>query len=151
MKIDSQVTSSFQLLATQISNISLSNSFLQMPEKTETKTFCEYETEVFDFDKTASGAVTLTVNVEIVNSENDQQSLKLKIEVAGGFFEHSPTSKEKFVSMLEINGCAALYAFARAQISNLISQSIMSSNYVLPLTNIYKLKKCKEQENSSDS
>ena len=149
MKIDRQVTSSFQLIATQIVSVRLSNSFLQMSEKTETKTSCEYETEVFDFSKTATGAVNLTVSVEITNPENEQEHLNLDIEVAGGFLDPTPVNEEKFVSMLEINGCAALYAFARAQISNLISQSVMSSSYVLPLTNIYRLKERKEQEAES--
>lgn len=145
MEIDAGVQSSFQLVATQIESVTLKNNMLELPEGLKVKTECEYQTELFDDnDEYRSGLVTLTVKVTAsakVRSENKRMTISLSL--TGGFFDNLEVSKEKFQSMLGINGCAALYSIARAQIINLVAQSVMQGHIILPMTNFFKLKEKK--------
>lgn len=150
MEINSAVRSSFQMVATQINAITFKNDFLDLPEDgLKVKTDCEYKTDMFeDNDEYRGGLVTLIVKVTaFATVENKKKKMTISISLTGGFYDKPDVSKEKFQSMLGINGCAALYSIARAQIINLVAQSVMQGHIILPMTNFFKLK---EQKDASE-
>lgn len=55
---------------------------------------------------------------------------------------------EEFVKAVELNGLASLVSIARANISSITGIVFCQGNVILPMINIFKLQKLKEEEKS---
>lgn len=151
MKISKSLQSPFQLVATQILEYKIENSFLTIPDDVEISTECEYDTKLLDGapeDNVLSGLVFLEVKV-IVNS-SDNNTLKATLKMAGGFGQKGD-DKEAFTKMLEINGCASLYSYARSYLSQNIAlaTSTGGKQIIIPLINVFKLKEKKDKKSAN--
>ena len=77
--------------------------------------------------------------------------MSVKIYIQGCFTDSADISESSFREMLGLNGCAALYSIARAQIINLTSQAMNGGQLILPMINFFEMKTVKDKKESEKS
>lgn len=148
MKINNDIQSDFQMIGNQIISISLKNNFLELPdsENLNLEMSAEYEIEsTIKHDSCYIGVINLTVKAE-AKEKGKKKKISITICISGGFGDSHPENEESFRNMLSLNGCAALYSIARAQVISLSSQSMNGGQLILPMINVFKMKEKKEEK-----
>lgn len=102
-----KIKSEFQFIASTITNISVKNNFVVLPEYEELKLKMdtEYEVKAIYFDDGINGVLSLKTLAE---AKKGKQKISVSITIEG-LFADTNEDKEHFVSMLKLNGCATLY------------------------------------------
>ena len=138
------IKSEFQFIGNNIRKIDLHNDFIIIPDENVSKEFeVQYDIESINKDESGTwGTINLYVNCTIkTTDENESPEFNLNLVLNGGFKDVKDISEEDFKKSLSINGCAALYSIARSIVMMISSQSAISGNIVLPMINVFKLKK----------
>ena len=78
--------------------------------------------------------------------ENKNRKLSITLSIEGGFVAPLEVPEDEMKELLSLNGCATLYAIARAQIVTITSQSLSGGQLILPMTNFFKLKEAKGEQ-----
>lgn len=140
-----EIKSEFQFVGNSICSLDLHNDFISIPDGDLSKEFdVRYDIESINEDETDIwGTINLYVDCVIKpNDETDTDELpefNLKLVLNGCFKDVKGISKEDFVKLLSINGCAALYSVARSIIMSISAQSVVNGSIVLPMINVFKL------------
>lgn len=104
-------------------------------------------------DKTLIGTVELSVITNVKSKQDKKRKSRFNI-VIQGCFESTNTnlSKEKFITMLYVNGGSALYSIARSLICNLSANVYQNGKLLLPMINVIEVLKQKvaQQEVAND-
>ena len=143
-----KIKSEFQFIASTITNISVKNNFVVLPEYEELKLKMdtEYEIKAIYFDDGINGVLSLKTLAE---AKKGKQKISISITIEGLFTDINE-DKEHFISLLKLNGCATLYSIARAQIIGLSAQSLASGHLILPMVNFFKAKELKDKKKQSE-
>ena len=90
--------------------------------------------------KELSTTMSTNINLPFITA-TQAGPLHLNMDIQGCFKASQETSKEEFNKMLSINGCAALFSIARSIIVSVTSQSLVQGSILLPMVNIFNLRK----------
>ena len=134
----------FQLIGTKTTTIALKNTFLQLPPLEQLKLQYDVEYEITSLQKDDSVWIgILNLSVKASARENKSRKLSISLSIEGGFVAPLEVPEDEMKELLSLNGCATLYAIARAQIVTITSQSLSGGQLILPMTNFFKLKEAK--------
>lgn len=129
--------SEFQFIASNVKSFSLNNSFISFNESAplEQKVFdLTYSDPVIsDSDEFLLGSIKLTVNVQCKDSDDE---LNLSTTIEGAFSFPKDGDRNRFATMLTLNGCTTLFSIARSLIMSVTAQSFVSGQIVLPMINM---------------
>lgn len=136
-----KIKSGFQLLATSVQKIELSNNFVVLNDDTNIERSFDVSYNINDVssdeDKEVTmGTITLNIDISIKSNENE---MKLNIDLQGCFIDDDASDFDKFREMLGVNGCASLYSIARAMILSITSQVCHGAHILIPMINVFKL------------
>lgn len=87
-------------------------------------------------DKAKIGNLLLIV--EVIINDNKENTDHIKFTVEGKFSSSNSLSDEEFLTLLNINGAAALYSIARAKFEVISGLIYPDGKFVLPMINILK-------------
>ena len=76
--------------------------------------------------------------VEVIINDNKENTDHIKFTVEGKFSSSNSLSDEEFLTLLNINGAAALYSIARAKFEVISGLIYPDGKFVLPMINILK-------------
>ena len=147
-----EIVSDFQIVGHRIQALSLENDFAYFDpgdEKLCREVNVTYQlSDPFDFDDdkdSIGGAVTLYIDVSVYDEE---KSATVHLELEGGFSLNGSRDAEQLRSMLEVNGCAALYSIARGIIAGVTSQMSVNgtSTILIPMINTFELRDSAEED-----
>ena len=142
-----EIKSEFQFIGNSICSLDLHNDFISIPDSNLSKEFdVSYDIESINEDENDIwGTINLYVHCIIKQNEeadtDEPSKFDLKLVLNGCFTDVKGVTKEEFEKFLSINGCAALYSVARSIIISVTAQSVVSGSIVLPMINVFKLKK----------
>ena len=150
MKIDNNILAQFQMLGSRIVSLNLKNDFLSSECIQSGKKNLDISHEIIAIDqqedKTYLGVIQLHVSVRI-GLEKLRYTLKIILE--GGFCAPHEIGEEAFKKMLSINGLAALYGIARAQVRSISSQVFADGGVLLPMIDVTRYSKILEKTSKS--
>jgi len=130
----------FQMGGYCIKKIQLQNPFPVLPvENIERKIKFGYAIKESRFDESRNamvGIADLSVQL-VIEAPNDVEFL-CEIELEG-LFTGEDISAEEFDDMLNVNGNAALYSIARANIASITSLAFNDGKIMLPMVNFTKI------------
>lgn len=135
-----KVQSKFIFVGSRVVSFNLSNDFVSLPDENNLSLSLDVDKEISDFtvdDDLVFGEVNLTITVLAQSKDNDKQ-LSLTITVNGCFADNKDIDTEEFRTKLSINGSAALYSIARANIISITSQSLCGGQLIIPLINFFE-------------
>lgn len=79
--------------------------------------------------------------------EGDTLELCVNLKIEGGFCIDESGTDEDLIDLIEVSGTAALYSIARGVISSITSQTCTNGTILLPMINMFELKKQIDLEN----
>lgn len=132
--------SDFQFIGNTIKKLELYNNYISLNDVKELNKCINVDYKIDEIDDDADekyvyGTLTLFIDVDV------SEGLQLNMDIQGCFKASQETSKEEFNKMLSINGCAALFSIARSIIVSVTSQSLVQGSILLPMVNIFNLRK----------
>lgn len=132
-----------------VTEISLKNSIAVHGRFNENMHIIDMDYNVVEVDD--SDTDSYTANLELITKvlmkDGKTTIFNLKIKHLGYLVAPKkvyPTTDE-FIKAVELNGLASLVSFARANITTITSAAFCQGNLVLPMINIFKLQKLKEE------
>lgn len=132
--------SSFIIIGSRITHLDFDSSIFIFDDKDFDKTVgYQIETKnVGTTDNARYGEVVLNIEVHLDGKEAAQDhNAVIHLTIEGGFQAPEEMNEEDFISMLQINGSAALYSIARSYLVSVTSQSFVQGNILLPLVNFF--------------
>lgn len=142
----SKALADIQLLGTKLHRLEFSNDFITYYDSEDVKKVLDVsykviETYYDDEERIYVGTLNLYVDVDITCGEDEKMTMQMELQ---GGFASLPTkeqAEEAFAKLLEINGTAALYSIARSIVLSLTSQSYAGEAVMLPMINVFRLRK----------
>ena len=144
------IESTFQFVGHTIESLTMKNTFAAFDsemnlERNFDVVYSDIETDVDE--EYIFGKIRLHVfcdikekaNVPTDNEKSNEYSLSLSID--GCFVDNKDVSKKDFIEKLKVNGCASLYSIARAIITGISAQSLLSGQITLPMINVFHMLK----------
>lgn len=149
MKINEEIKSDFQMIASSIKNINLKNDFYMLPDPERLSFIADAEYDKIHISKNEDGGFAGTIDLTVTATaklKKSKDKISIKMCIMGIFVDSKAETEEAFEQFLTLNGCATLYAIARSIIIGLSSQSMSSGELILPMVNFFKMKKVKEEK-----
>lgn len=143
----------FQYVTSYITRFSIDNGFITYVDKPEVEknistNYVINSIENDDENDKLLGVSTLLINIEIGNNE---KKISIELEIRGLFTGNKNLDKDKFKTMLSINGYATLYSNARSYIISMSSQSFNGDKIVIPHINLLSMLKDNKEESSKEN
>lgn len=132
-----QFQSSFQLISTSITDLHVSNSFLDYDERRAATKNADVSYQIVQLQE-PQGEVGFTGILDLkiaLLCETESKKFTLNLTLRGIFVGPAELGEAEFRRMMKVNGCAALYGIARGTISCISTQVFTVGNVVLPLAN----------------
>ena len=142
--------STFQFVGSRIVKFTQANDFFSImaTDELDRRLDVEYQIDSIESEKTKFlGILSLNIKVDVKEKSNNKIKKKYKINltIQGAFSSDIELGREQFEKMLEVNGCASLYAVARAFIMSITSQSLFDGQIILPLLNVVNMVEAKKE------
>lgn len=143
----SEIKARLQMLGSRIIKLDIKNDFVYVDledEDIERTLDVSYELSdpiTFD-DGTLAGKVVMSITACV---ENMEHLMKVHLELEGCFIFDEDGTEEELREMLSISGTAAIYSIARGIISGITSQTCANGTLLLPMVNMFELKKKQEK------
>jgi len=139
----SEIKAKFQMIGNRIINLNIDNSFIYVDledDSIERSLDVSYELgEPFYFeDGILGGNVIMYIEVRF---ESEDCLMEVHLEIEGCFSIDAGGTEEELKEMLSVSGTAALYSIARGIISGVTSQTCTNGTLLLPMINMFELRK----------
>lgn len=146
MKVDNKIMAQFQMLGSRIVSINLKNDFLSANCLDSGKKWLDLSHAIVGIDQQEDNSFLGVIQLHVaVRIKEEKQKYSLKIILEGGFYAPEEMGKEGFERMLSINGLAALYGIARAQVRSISSQVFADGGVLLPMIDVTRYSKILEK------
>lgn len=145
-----EIQAPFQLVGTRIIKFNMTNDFVTLNNSNSVKCNANYSIESFEEDDDKYVGI-IRLYVKAVIKGEDKAKIKCDIIFEGCFISPIAIEKEKFLSMLGVNGCASLFSLSRAFICSATSLATSGGQMILPMINTFKLAKDGQIEKQAGS
>ena len=139
----------FQIIGTRIVKLDIENDFVMVNLQDENilkEIDVSYEVSaispVEDEPECLTGNIMMYIHLRISDKES-QMCLKVTL-VMEGCFVLADLDEVRMKEMLAVNGTASMYSIARGIVSSVTSQVCMNGTVLLPMINVFQLKKSNE-------